>query len=97
MGVEGWGWEKNGGALDYLEGNEREGSMKMVEWDRLYYPMYMYDYMNGMKLYNAQPKKRKFVPHLCTMDQNAVYKNKDLKLLYQSLFFNTLTFNLYVC
>ena len=31
------------------------GILKMVEWDRHHYPMYMCDYMNGMNLHHAQP------------------------------------------
>ena len=48
-------WEKNGGTLDYVEGNEREGVWKMVEWDRHHYPMHMYDNMSGMNLHHVQP------------------------------------------
>ena len=32
------GWGKNGKTLDYVEGNEREGVWKIVEWDRHHYP-----------------------------------------------------------
>ena len=45
-------WEKNG-TLGYVKGNEREGSIKMVEWDRHHYPVH--DYTNGMNLHHAQP------------------------------------------
>ena len=52
----GMGWEKNGGILDYIEGNEREeGVIKMVEWERHHCPMYMYDDMNGVNLHCVQP------------------------------------------
>ena len=30
------------------------GVWKMVEWDRHHYPMYMYDYTNGMNLHHVQ-------------------------------------------
>ena len=53
-GGGGWGWEKNGGTLDYIEGNEREGVWKMVEWDRYHYPMYMCDDTNCITLHCAQ-------------------------------------------
>ena len=48
-------WEKNGGTLDYVKGNEREGVWKMVEWDRHHYCMYMYDYTNCLNLHHIQP------------------------------------------
>ena len=48
-------WEKNGGTLDYVEENEREGVWKIVEWDRHHYLMYVYDYMNGVYLHCVQP------------------------------------------
>ena len=59
------GWEKNGGTLDYIEGNESKewvGVWKM-EWDRHHYPVYMYDYTNGVNLLHVQPYKQKVVPH----------------------------------
>ena len=48
-------WEKNGGTLDYVEGNEREEVWKIMAWDRHHYPMYMYDYINGVNLHHVQP------------------------------------------
>ena len=47
-------WENNGGALECVEENEREGVWKMVEWDRHHCPVYMYDYMNSMNLHHVQ-------------------------------------------
>ena len=47
-------WEKNGGTLDYIKGNEKvEGTVvwKVVEWVRRQYTMYMYDNMNGMNMH----------------------------------------------
>ena len=49
-GAGGGEWENNGGTLEYVERNER-----VVEWDRHHYPMYMYDYTNGMNLHCVQP------------------------------------------
>ena len=51
MGVGGGEWEKNGGTLCR---RKRGGVWKMVEWDRYHYPMYMYDYTNGMNLHCVQ-------------------------------------------
>ena len=48
------------------------------EWNETdHYPIYMYDYMNGMNLHCAQTLKWNDVPHLCTMNQNVVCKNKN--------------------
>ena len=55
MGAGDGEWENNGGTLEYVEGNEREGIWKMAEWDRHHYPMCMYDYTNGMTLHCVQP------------------------------------------
>ena len=66
------GEEKNEGTLDGVEeievGVGENG--KTVELNRQYYPIYMYDYMNGVNIHCVQPQKRKVVPHLCTMNRN---------------------------
>ena len=71
MGVGG-GWEKNGGILDYVEGNG--GGMKNGGMRQTSFPTYMYDYTNGENLHCAQPWKQNDVPHLCTINQNVVCK-----------------------
>ena len=49
-----WGEEKNEGTLDGVEENG-VGDRKRVEWNRQYYPIYMYDYMNGVNIHCVQP------------------------------------------
>ena len=39
----------------------------------------MYDYTNGMNLHRVQSWKQNDVPHLCTMNQNAVCKKLKAK------------------
>ena len=55
--IHGVGEEKNEGTLDGVEENGAGGvgEGKRVDWDRHHYPMYMYDYMNGVNLHCVQP------------------------------------------
>ena len=63
--------------LDYKEGNESKGGMKNGGMRQTSLPyVHVYDYTNGMNLHCVQPQKRNDVPHLCTMNQNAICKNK---------------------
>ena len=53
------GWreeEKNKGTLEGIEENGvgRGGNGKIIDWNRQYYPRYMYDYMNGVNLLCVQ-------------------------------------------
>ena len=49
------GEEKNEGTLNGVEENGVEGGgRKIAEWKRQYYPMYMYDYMNGVNPHCVQ-------------------------------------------
>ena len=69
------GEEKNEGNLDGLEENGvgGVGDVKIVEWNRQHYLMCRYDCMNAVNLHCVQPWK--VVPHLCTMNQNTIFKN----------------------
>ena len=50
------GQEKNGGTLHGIEENgARVGGGRKDNRLRHFYPMYMYDYMNGVNLYCVQP------------------------------------------
>ena len=64
--ISGWryimmgGWqrgEKNEGTLDGVEdkGVGVGGNGKTVEWNRQYYPIHLYDYMNGVNIHCVQP------------------------------------------
>ena len=73
-----WGEEKNEGTLDGVEEKVvgGGGNGKTVEWNRQYYPIYMYDYMNGVNIHCIQPYKWKVVTHLCTRIKMCLQKLK---------------------
>ena len=48
--------EKNEGTLDGIEENGMgEGGGRKDSRTKQYYPMHMYDYMNGVNLHHVQP------------------------------------------
>ena len=79
-------WEKNRGTLDYVEGNEREGGMKnggMRQTSLLYVHVWLHKWYESISCTTRETKR--CTMNLCTMNQNAVCKNKNETFLIHEI------------